>query len=74
VNDAVYNLTGANWLTVNSESGRFLAGIFGWDPRPSAEQVAVWLLYVVPVMYFFLREVLTSRPRPSTPAKTTATT
>ena len=37
--NAFYNLTGQNWLTNNTQSGRFLAGIFGWDPRPSIEQV-----------------------------------
>ena len=39
VNNAVYNLTGQHWLTQDSQTGRFLAGIFGWDPRPSIEQV-----------------------------------
>jgi high-affinity iron transporter len=65
VNDALYDVTGAGWLTINTESGRFLAGIFGWDPRPSAEQVLAWLLYVVPVMFFFLREVVTPRRAPA---------
>ena len=53
MNDAFYNLTMYHWLTVDSEAGKFLAGIFGWDPRPSAEQVIVYLLYAVPVLVAF---------------------
>ena len=52
-NDAAYNLTGFDWLTESTQSGKFLAGIFGWDPRPSVEQVAVYLLYLVPVLVAF---------------------
>jgi high-affinity iron transporter len=61
-NNAVYDLTGASWLTIDTESGRLLAGIFGWDPRPSLEQVVVWVLYVVPVLVLFL-----GRPRVPVP-------
>ena len=43
INDGVYNLTGQRWLTQSTQTGRFLAGIFGWDPRPSIEQVVVYL-------------------------------
>ena len=53
VNDAAYNLTMFHWLTVDSEVGKFLAGIFGWDPRPSVEQVVVYLLFLVPVLVAF---------------------
>jgi high-affinity iron transporter len=52
-NGAAYDLTGQHWLTIDTESGRFLAGIFGWDPRPSVEQMAVYLLYAVPVLVAF---------------------
>jgi high-affinity iron transporter len=55
VDGAFYNLTMVHWLTVDSEAGRFLAGIFGWDPRPSAEQVLVYLLFAVPVLVAFFR-------------------
>jgi high-affinity iron transporter len=54
VNDAVYNLTSIDPLTVHSQVGRFLAGLFGWDPRPSIEQVIAWALYFVPVVVWFL--------------------
>jgi high-affinity iron transporter len=62
--DNVYDLTGATWLTQQSEVGKMLAALFGWDPRPSIEQVLAWLGYLVPVSYLFLR---TPRPRPSAP-------
>ena len=62
LNDAVYNLTAQAWLTSSTETGRFLAGLFGWDPRPSFEQVAVWLLYALPVLTLFLID----DPAPST--------
>lgn len=53
--NAVYNLTGARWLTQQTEFGKFLAAMFGWDPRPSIEQVVVWAAYLVPVTFLFLR-------------------
>jgi high-affinity iron transporter len=59
---AAFNLTRYAWLTQSTESGRFLAGIFGWDPRPSIEQVVAYVAYLVPVVYVFLR----SAPPPST--------
>jgi high-affinity iron transporter len=52
---AAFNVTGEAWLTASTQSGRFLAGIFGWDPRPSIEQVVVWLAFVVPATWYFLR-------------------
>ena len=53
VNNAVYNLTGQHWLTQDSQTGRFLAGIFGWDPRPSIEQVVIYFAYLIPVLFLF---------------------
>jgi high-affinity iron transporter len=53
INNAAYNLTMYHWLTVDSEVGKFLAGIFGWDPRPSVEQVVVYLLFLVPALIAF---------------------
>jgi high-affinity iron transporter len=63
VDNAVYDLTGHAWLTIDTQSGRFLAGIFGWDPRPSFEQVVVWIDYVVPALFLFFKA-----PKPSTAA------
>jgi high-affinity iron transporter len=54
--DSVYDLTGIDWLTQRSEIGKMLSALFGWDPRPSIEQVVGWLGYFVPVTYLFLRE------------------
>jgi high-affinity iron transporter len=71
-NDAVYNLTGQRWLTQDSQSGRFLAGIFGWDPRPSIEQVLVYLAYLVPVLFLFFWEGRVKAPQVSRPAKASA--
>ena len=53
INNAAYNLTMYHWLTIDSQVGKFLAGIFGWDPRPSAEQVIVYLLFAIPVLVAF---------------------
>jgi len=53
LNLAAYNLTQFSWLTTSTQMGRFLAGIFGWDPRPSVEQVAVYVGYLVPVVIAF---------------------
>ena len=41
--DSVYDVTGASWLTQRTEMGKMLAALFGWDPRPSLEQVVAWL-------------------------------
>ena len=60
--NGVYDTRSLAWTTQDSEVGRFLAALFGWDPRPSIEQVAAWFLYLVPVLYLFLR-----RPRRRVP-------
>lgn len=65
LNWAVYDLTGFSWLTTQTQAGRFLAGLFGWDPRPSLEQVVVWVAYIIPVTYLFLRP---DRPSAAAPA------
>ena len=64
-NDAVYNLTGQRWLTQDTQSGRFLAGIFGWDPRPSIEQVVVYLGYLIPVLILFFKKPKAAAPAPA---------
>jgi high-affinity iron transporter len=63
INNAVYNLTQYRWLTLETQTGRFLAGIFGWDPRPSFEQVAIYLAYAIPVgLLFYVGGRTPSRP------------
>ena len=58
--NGVYDLRQYEYLTQSTEVGKFLAAMFGWDPRPSVEQVVVYLGYLVPVLYLFLRSP--SRP------------
>ncbi|MEO6713090.1 MAG: FTR1 family protein, partial [Mycobacteriales bacterium] len=65
VNDAVYDLTSYRWLTQSSEVGKFLAAMFGWDPRPSLEQLLAWALYIIPVTGLFLGTGTGRRPRRS---------
>jgi high-affinity iron transporter len=59
--NAVYDLTRYRWLTQQTQIGRFLAGIFGWDPRPSIEQVLAYLAFLVPVGWLYFRD---GTPRP----------
>ena len=64
--NGVYDLTHQEWLTQSTEVGKFLAAMFGWDPRPSIEQVVVYLGYLIPVLTLFLRplpEPAPERPR-----------
>jgi high-affinity iron transporter len=60
--DSVYDLTGISWLTQSTEFGKMLAALFGWDPRPSIEQVVAWLGYFVPVTWLYLREPPEAKP------------
>ncbi len=52
---AAFDLTQFHWLTIDTQSGRFLAGIFGWDPRPSIEQVAGYIVYITPIAWLYFR-------------------
>lgn len=56
--DNVYDVRSVRWLTTETEVGKMLAALFGWDPRPSLEQVLAWAGYLIPVTWLFLR-----RPR-----------
>lgn len=69
--NGVYDLRSVTWLSADSESGKFLTAMLGWDPRPSIEQVAVWLLYAVPVTIAFFWPARATPP-PSRPAAATA--
>lgn len=63
--NGVYDLRSQAWLTEQTQSGRFLAALVGWDPRPSIEQLAAWLGYAVPVLVLYLAPDLCSRgPHP----------
>ncbi|MFJ1705896.1 iron uptake transporter permease EfeU [Kitasatospora sp. NPDC088346] len=73
----VHDLQEAGWLpgldnlafdissTIPKDSwyGTLLKGVLNFQPDPTVLQVVVWVLYLVPVLYLFLR-----RPQP-TPAK-----
>jgi high-affinity iron transporter len=50
--------------TQDTQTGRFLAGIFGWDRRPSIEQVVVYLAYLVPVLVMFFKKPRSAAPAP----------
>src|SRR4029453_11126090 len=63
----VYDLTRYSWLTTGTEVGKFLGAMFGWDPRPSIEQIVAYLGYALTVGYLFLR-----RPKPAQPAPAAA--
>jgi high-affinity iron transporter len=58
----VYDLTSIKVLTVETETGRFLGAMFGWDPRPSIEQVAAYVAYVGTVTWLFLRNPKLAAP------------
>jgi high-affinity iron transporter len=62
----VYDLTRYSWLTVDTEVGRFLGAMFGWDPRPSIEQVIAYVAFLVTVSWLFLRP---ARPVPAAQAR-----
>ena len=60
--DNVYDLRRYPWLTQQTEIGKTLAALIGWDPRPSIEQVIAWFGYLVPVSYLFLKNPKTAQP------------
>ncbi|MGH8869364.1 MAG: FTR1 family iron permease [Actinomycetes bacterium] len=69
--DAVYDLTGFASLTVDTETGRFLTAMLGWDPRPSIEQVLAYVLYLGVTAYLFLRTPRGAQPAPQQQATPT---
>lgn len=54
--DAAYDVTSVHWLTFQSQVGRFLGGILGWNPRPTVEQVVVYFAYLLPVAWLYFRK------------------
>jgi high-affinity iron transporter len=63
--NGVYDLTAHRWLTQQTEEGKFLAAMFGWDPRPSIEQLVAWTAFAAPVTWLFLRSSPVRRPSPA---------
>jgi len=70
----VYDLTSVRLLTVDTEVGRFLGAMFGWDPRPSIEQVLAYVLFVGVVTWLFLRSPKTAAPAAAMTATKAAAT
>ena len=66
--DVVYNVTGVSWLTGETEFGKFLAGIFGWDPAPSFLQFLGYWGFLIPALVFFFWS-----PQPQKPRQTVVT-
>lgn len=62
--NGVYDLTRYAWLTTSTESGRFLAALLGWDPRPSIEQVVAYLGFVIPATVMFFWQSKPAAPVP----------
>ena len=48
--------------------GTLLKGIFNFSPQPTRLEFAAWWLYLVPVMYLFLRPQRSAAPAPHTAA------
>jgi high-affinity iron transporter len=63
----VYNLTSISWLTADHEVGKFLAGIFGWDPAPSILQFVGYWAFLLPALVFFF---WTPKPKAPEEART----
>lgn len=59
--NGVYDLRSQAWLTQDTQSGRFLAALLGWDPRPSLEQLVAWVAYAVPLVVLYLAPELRGR-------------
>ncbi|MCW2756780.1 MAG: iron transporter [Nocardioidaceae bacterium] len=53
--------------------GTLLKGIFNFSPATTVFEATVWVLYVVPTMYFFLRRVRRKNPVPATGATSAPT-
>lgn len=62
--NGVFDVRAITWLTTDTESGKFLGAMVGWDPRPSIEQVVVWFAYAVPITIAFFWP---AKPRPASP-------
>lgn len=65
--DVVYNVTGIDLLTSETQTGKFLAGIFGWDPAPSVLQFLGYWGYLVPALIFFFHEPKQRGAQPAEP-------
>jgi len=74
----VHDLQEAGWIpglhelafdissTIPADSwyGTLLKGVFNFQPNPTVVQVVIWLLYLVPTLYFFFRKPKAAGPAP----------
>lgn len=66
----------SSWFSMSSWYGTVAQGIFNFRADPTVLQVVAWMLYVVVVLFLFLRPVPTAglnRGNPRTPTDTAAT-
>jgi high-affinity iron transporter len=63
VDREIYDVTGVHWLTTGSEVGKFLSGIFGWDPAPSYLQFLGYWGFLIPALVFFFWDAIPRKPR-----------
>jgi high-affinity iron transporter len=56
----------AHILHEDSPLGVLLGGFFGYTDHPTWGEIGVWLLYLVPVLYWFLRGTKPLNPSPKT--------
>src|SRR5215212_8717583 len=56
----VFDLTSLTVLTNGHFLGDLLRGLFGWDPAPSIEELAIWLAYIGGIGFLYFRGM----PRP----------
>ena len=55
VNEHVWDVSSVSALDPDSsQTGEFLAGLFGWSPNPSLEMIAVYFLFLIPIGTSFL--------------------
>ena len=60
----VFDVTSADVLSTSSTFGQMLRGLFGWDPAPSIEEIALWAGYIAVVGTLYFRG-LRPVPRPA---------
>ncbi|KDN87991.1 iron uptake transporter permease EfeU [Kitasatospora cheerisanensis] len=69
LNELAFNISST--IPVDSWYGTLLKGVFNFQPDPTVVQIVVWLLYLVPTLYFFFRKPKAAGPAPK-PAVTEA--
>lgn len=60
----------SSWYSATSWYGTLMKGIFNFSPNPTVLEVVVWLAYLVPVMFLFVRGVRTPTTPSAVPADT----